>query len=181
MGISGYCSQSLGLQAGQRWRVARRLRRAIRRLSSRITRQSARLDGRNAAPRTPARAATPYKAAAAATTYNTLRDAIDATARMQQHNKPRAPTTNRTNARILVRARASASGRRRRAQTKEPAHALVRIRSRHLHAGIVLRVRTALQGFLSSYWVRGHDATRRERNCRVTETRRNVTSYQGDL
>ena len=140
-----------------------------------------RLERRNAAPRTPARAATRHTAAAAATTLCSTHDAIDATARMQQHNKPRAPTTNRPNARIFVRARASESPRRGRIAREEPAHALVWFCSRHLHVGIMLRVRTALQGFLSSNWLWGHHETSRTGHVRSTKAGRNFKSYQGDL
>ena len=141
------------------WRARLAARRSSRRLKRRTARPTARLDGRNAAPRTPARAAARHTYGKAATTLCSTHDAIDATARMQQHNKPRAPTTTRTNARIFVRARASESPRRRRTAREEPAHALVRKRPRHLHFGIMLRVRTALQGFLSSYGFWGHHKT----------------------
>ena len=137
-----------------------------------------RLDGRNAAPRTPARAAARPTAAAAGTASRTrLRDAIDATA--MQHNIRTAckTTTHRTNARVFVRARASASGRRRRTQTKEPAHAALWLRSSDLHARIVLRVGTFIQGLLPGDRFWGHDATSGERNCRIAETRRKLTSY----
>ena len=158
LGISLLCSAA-SLKLGLCWRVARRLIIYIRRFRRRITRQSARLDGRNAAPRTPARPTTRHTAAAAATTLCSTDDAIDATARMQQHNKPRAPTTAGAESSIFVRARASESGRRGGAQTKEPAHALVWFCSRHLHARIMLCVGTFIQGVLPGYRFWGHHET----------------------
>ena len=179
MGISGWCSACSLLRdcAGAR----RERLDAVAAFHTSQHSHNRRLERRNAAPRTPARAAARHTYGKAATTLCSTHDAIDATARMQQHDKPRAPTTTRTNARIFVRARASASPRRRRAQTKEPAHAALWLRSGDLHARIVLRVRTALQGVLPGDGFWGHDEKGREGHFRSTKAGGNFKSHQGDL